>query len=105
MPRGVPKTGKRSAGAGRKKKYGSDTVQKWVPVSIAPKLEDIYLFLAELDSEIATWESACEAKKTSPRYEQARKLSAAVRERLNGLGIDFQTIFASDEGENEGENK
>lgn len=97
MPRGIPKEGKRSPGGGRKKKYGSETVQKWVPVTIAPKLEDIYLFLAELDSEITTWEQACEAKKTSPRYEQARKLAASVRERLNALEIDFGAIYASEE--------
>lgn len=96
MPRGVPKAGKRSPGGGRSKKYGADTVQKWVPKPIADKLDDLYLFLLELDNEIANWESTCEAKKTSPRYEQARKLSASIRERLDGLGIDFKGIYAQD---------
>ncbi|TAF07409.1 MAG: hypothetical protein EAZ77_09895 [Nostocales cyanobacterium] len=99
MPKGVPKTGKRNPGGGRSKKYGADTVQKWIPVPIAGKLDDLYAFLIELDIEIGTWETTCEAKKTSPRYEQARKLAASIRERIDGLGIDIKGIYASSEEE------
>ncbi|MEA5620520.1 hypothetical protein VB711_22150 [Cronbergia sp. UHCC 0137] len=97
MPRGIPKAGKRATGGGRKKKYGCETVQRWTPTVIADKLDDLYLFLIELDSEINQWESICESKKTSPRYEQARKLTATIRERIDGLGIDLDAIYASEQ--------
>ncbi|MEH2352574.1 hypothetical protein [Nostoc sp.] len=94
MPRGIPKSGIRKPGSGRKKKYASEVVQKWVPLPIADKLDDIYLLLIDLEKEVDTWERTCEEKITSPRYEQARKLVSVLRFLLNRLGIDTTNIYA-----------
>ncbi|QKQ76462.1 hypothetical protein [Nostoc sp. TCL240-02] len=96
MPRGIPSSGTRKPGSGRKKKYVDDVVQKWVPTSIASKLDDIYQLLIDLEKEVAVWEKTCEEKKTSPRYEQARKLVSTLRLLLNRLGIDASSIYAQD---------
>ncbi|MEH1885553.1 hypothetical protein [Nostoc sp.] len=93
-PRGMPKEGTRKAGGGRKKKYNSELVQKWIPLSLADKLDDIYLLLIDLEKEVSTWEKICEVKITSPRYEQARKLVTTLRTLLNRLGIDSTKIYA-----------
>ncbi|MDZ7950087.1 MAG: hypothetical protein RM022_031005 [Nostoc sp. EfeVER01] len=94
MPRGVPKTGTRKPGSGRKKKYAGEVMQKYVPISIADKLDDIYLLLIDLEKEVDIWERTCEEKITSPRYEQARKLVSVLRFLLNRLGIDTANIYA-----------
>ncbi|MEH2130136.1 MAG: hypothetical protein V7K86_05655 [Nostoc sp.] len=99
-PRGTPKEGKRKPGAGRKKKYAGDVMQKYVPISIADKLDDIYLLLIDLEKEVGTWEKICEEKSTSPRYEQARKLVTTLRTLLNRLGIDSTKIYADTQGDN-----
>lgn len=99
MPRGIPKSGTRKPGSGRKKKYASEVVQKWVPSSIASKLDDIYLLLIDLEKEVDIWEKTCEEKITSPRYEQARKLVSVLRFLLSRLGIDTANIYA-DNSEN-----
>ncbi|WP_414571756.1 hypothetical protein [Nostoc sp. CCY 9925] len=97
MPRGVPSSGKRRPGSGRKKKYASELVQKWVPDSIADKLDDIYQLLIDLEKEVDTWEKTCEEKSTSPRYEQARKLVSTLRILLDKLGIDATKIYADNQ--------
>ncbi len=99
-PRGMPKEGKRKPGAGRKKKYAGEVMQKYVPISIASKLDDIYQLLIDLEKEVDTWEKICEDKSTSPRYEQARKLVSTLRFLLNRLGIDASGIYAQDNEEN-----
>jgi len=102
-PRGMPKEGTRKPGGGRKKKYSNELVQKWVPISIASKLDDIYLLLIDLEKEVSTWEKTCEEKSTSPRYEQARKLVSILRLLLNRLGIDTSSIYAQgNENNNQG---
>ncbi|MEH2161455.1 MAG: hypothetical protein V7K38_10490 [Nostoc sp.] len=98
-PRGMPKEGTRKSGGGRKKKYNSELVQKWIPLSLANKLDDIYQLLIDLEKEVTAWEKICEEKSTSPRYEQARKLVSTLRLLLNRLGIDASSIYAQD-GEN-----
>ena len=55
------------------------------------------MFLIDIDTEITNWENTCENKKTSPRYEQARKLTKVVRERIDSLGIDINSIYAKNE--------
>ncbi|MEH1956830.1 hypothetical protein [Nostoc sp.] len=100
-PRGTPKAGTRKSGGGRKKKYNSELVQKWVPSSLANKLDDIYLLLIDLEKEVARWELICEEKSTSPRYEQARKLVAATRALLSRLGIDTTNIYADSQENNQ----
>ncbi|BAZ00524.1 hypothetical protein NIES37_45190 [Tolypothrix tenuis PCC 7101] len=94
MPRGVPTSGKRAPGGGRPKKYGEDTVQVRVPASIAPKLDDLYLFLAELDAEIQQWEQEINNKDISknPRYSKAKLLAESIREKISALGIDIKTV-------------
>ncbi|MCC5606990.1 hypothetical protein LC612_09375 [Nostoc sp. CHAB 5834] len=94
MPRGIPRSGTRKTGSGRKKKYAGEVVQKWVPLSIANKLDDIYLLLIDLEKEVDIWEKTCQEKITSPRYEQARKLVSVLRFLLNRLGIDTANIYA-----------
>ncbi|MEH2211331.1 hypothetical protein [Nostoc sp.] len=96
----MPKEGKRKPGAGRKKKYAGEVMQKYVPISIADKLDDIYLLLIDLEREVAKWEKICEEKSTSPRYEQARKLVTVLRVLLDKLGIDASAIYAQDNEEN-----
>ncbi|MEH2125280.1 hypothetical protein [Nostoc sp.] len=96
MPRGVPKSGTRKPGSGRKKKYAGEVMQKYVPLSIADKLDDIYQLLIDLEKEVNTWEKTCEEKSTSPRYEQARKLVSILRFLLDRLGIDASSIYAQD---------
>jgi hypothetical protein len=97
MPRGTPRSGTRKSGGGRKKKYNSELVQKWIPVSLADKLDDIYLLLIDLEKEVTKWELLCEEKSTSPRYEQARKLVATLRALLCKLGIDTTDIYADNQ--------
>ncbi|MBE9107450.1 hypothetical protein IQ229_21710 [Nostoc cf. edaphicum LEGE 07299] len=97
MPRGVPKAGTRKPGSGRKKKYAGEAMQKYVPISIADKLDDIYLLLIDLEKEVGVWEKTCEEKITSPRYEQARKLVSVLRFLLNRLGIDTANIYADNQ--------
>ncbi|MBX9257301.1 hypothetical protein H1Q63_25835 [Desmonostoc muscorum CCALA 125] len=104
MPRGIPSSGSRKPGSGRKKKYASEVVQKWVPNSIANKLDDIYQLLIDLEKEVDIWEKACQDKSTSPRYEQARKLVSILRTLLDKLGIDASKIYANNQ-ENIQENK
>ncbi|MEH1791075.1 hypothetical protein [Nostoc sp.] len=99
-PRGMPKEGTRKSGGGRKKKYNSELVQKWIPLLLADKLDDIYLLLIDLEKEVSTWEKTCEEKSTSPRYEQARKLVTTLRALLNRLGIDSTKIYATTQGDN-----
>ncbi|OYE02134.1 hypothetical protein [Nostoc sp. 'Peltigera membranacea cyanobiont' 232] len=99
-PRGIPSSGTRKPGSGRKKKYNSELVQKWIPLSLADKLDDIYLLLIDLEKEVSTWEKICEEKSTSPRYEQARKLVTTLRTLLNRLGIDSTKIYADTQGDN-----
>ncbi|MEH2177928.1 hypothetical protein [Nostoc sp.] len=105
MPRGVPKAGTRKPGSGRKKKYAGEVMQKYVPISIADKLDDIYQLLIDLEKEVDTWEKICEEKRTSPRYEQARKLVTALRLLLNRLGIDASGIYAQDNENDKQENE
>ncbi|MFN6480950.1 hypothetical protein [Nostoc sp. DedQUE07] len=105
MPVGIPKSGKRNSGGGRKKKYNSELVQKWVPTSIADKLDDIYQLLIDLEKEVDTWEKTCEEKSTSPRYEQARKLVSTLRLLLNRLGVDASSIYAQDNENDKQEDK
>ncbi|MHC0068747.1 hypothetical protein ACWATR_38780 [Nostoc sp. UIC 10890] len=104
-PRGIPSSGIRKPGSGRKKKYNSELVQKWVPTSISDKLDDIYLLLIDLEKEVNAWEKICEEKSTSPRYEQARKLVSTLRLLLNRLGIDASSIYAQDSENNKQENE
>lgn len=101
MPRGVPKNGKRAPGGGRPKKYGEATKQMWVPLSIADKLSDLCLFLAELDSEIEAWENIIGSidLKKNPRYSQAKLLTDSIREKIGALDIDLNSVIASDESE------
>ncbi|MBD2199983.1 MULTISPECIES: hypothetical protein [Calothrix] len=98
MPRGVPASGKRASGGGRPKKYGEDTVQVRVPASIAPKLDDLYLFLAELDTEIQQWEEEINGKDIAknPRYSKAKELAGSIREKISALGIDIKSIAGND---------
>ncbi|MEH2225187.1 hypothetical protein [Nostoc sp.] len=100
-PRGMPKEGKRKPGAGRKKKYAGEVMQKYVPISIADKLDDIYLLLIDLEKEVAKWELLCGEKSTSPRYEQARKLVTVLRVLLDKLGIDTTEIYAGNQENNQ----
>lgn len=72
-------------------------MQKWIPVSIASKLDDIYQLLIDLEKEVDTWEKICEEKSTSPRYEQARKLVSTLRIFLDKLGIDASKIYADNQ--------
>jgi hypothetical protein len=102
MPRGIPKTGKRNPGGGRKKKFDTPTVRKRIPEALAEKIEDIYQFLMELDEEISKWEQVCDEKSTSPRYERARQLVLLLRERINTLGININSTN-SDNQENKQE--
>ncbi|MEH2058984.1 MAG: hypothetical protein V7K97_23075 [Nostoc sp.] len=104
MPRGVPSSGTRKPGSGRKKKYTDEVVQKWVPISIASKLDDIYQLLIDLEKEVDMWEKTCEEKSTSPRYEQARKLVSTLRIRLDRLGIDATKIYADNQENIQGDN-
>ena len=97
MPRGIPSSGTRKPGSGRKKKYAGEVMQKWIPVSIASKLDDIYQLLIDLEKEIDMWEKICEKKSTSPRYEQARKLVSTLRILLDRLGIDASKIYADNQ--------
>lgn len=89
MPRGIPKEGKRKAGAGRPRKYSEPTYNTRVPVSFKGKIDDIYLFLGELDAELASWEREMEGKDMAknPRWAKAKLLAESIRERLDGLGI------------------
>lgn len=91
MPRGIPKAGKRASGGGRPKKYGEETKQARIPVSLAGKLEDLMLFLHELNDEITSWEEEINGKDLAknPRYSKAKVLSTSIRERINALDIDF----------------
>ncbi|WP_445628426.1 hypothetical protein [Nostoc sp. DSM 114167] len=100
MPRGIPSSGTRKPGSGRKKKYAGEVMQKYVPISIADKLDDIYQLLIDLEKEVDTWEKICDEKSTSPRYEQARKLVSTLRLLLNRLGIDASAIYAQGNKEN-----
>ncbi|MGJ5628728.1 hypothetical protein [Nostoc sp. CALU 1950] len=102
MPRGIPKTGKRNPGGGRKKKFDTPTVRKRIPKALAEKIEDIHQFLMELDEEISKWEQVCDEKSTSPRYERARQLVLLLRERINALGINISSTN-SDNQENKQE--
>ncbi|MFN6486605.1 MULTISPECIES: hypothetical protein [unclassified Nostoc] len=104
MPRGVPKSGTRKPGSGRKKKYAGEVMQKYVPISIADKLDDIYQLLIDLEREVNTWEKTCEEKSTSPRYEQARKLVSILRNLLDKLGINASGIYAQDSDNDKGQN-
>ncbi|MEH2348561.1 MAG: hypothetical protein V7K55_11225 [Nostoc sp.] len=104
-PRGMPKEGTRKPGGGRKKKYAGEVMQKYVPVSISDKLDDIYQLLIDLEKEVSAWEKICEVKSTSPRYEQARKLVSTLRLLLNRLGIDASSIYAQDGENNKQENE
>ncbi|MEH2422851.1 MAG: hypothetical protein V7K48_18620 [Nostoc sp.] len=97
MPRGIPSSGIRRPGSGRKKKYAGEVIQKWIPVSIASKLDDIYQLLIDLEKEVDMWEKTCKEKSTSPRYEQARKLVSVLRFFLNRLEIDTDNIYAKQE--------
>ncbi|MBW4686921.1 MAG: hypothetical protein KME40_17890 [Komarekiella atlantica HA4396-MV6] len=99
--RGIPKTGTRKPGGGRKKKFDSPTVRKRMPVVLAEKIDDIYPFLLELDAEITKWEQICEEKSTSPRYEQARKLVSILRGLLNRVGINTAHIYANNKQNSE----
>lgn len=94
MPRGVPITGKRSPGGGRPKKYGEKTKLARIPLSISGKLDDLLLFLGELDNEITQWELEISTKdmKTNPRYSKAKELAESIRERISALGIDVKNM-------------
>ncbi|MEH1837202.1 MAG: hypothetical protein V7L20_00180 [Nostoc sp.] len=100
MPRGIPKTGIRKPGGGRKKKFDSPTVRRRIPTVIAEKIDDVYRFLLELDGEISAWEQACEEKSTSPRYERARQLVSLLRERIDALGINTISTYFDNETTN-----
>ncbi|MBD2298744.1 hypothetical protein [Nostoc sp. FACHB-190] len=90
MPRGIPAAGKRKPGGGRKLKYGENTTQVRVPLSIASKIDELLCFLTELDDEIAQWEAEIQSKdlKTNPRYSKAAILAASIREKINALKAD-----------------
>ncbi|BAY11549.1 hypothetical protein [Calothrix sp. NIES-2098] len=94
MPRKPYEPGSRKGIGGRPKKYGEDTKQVRVPASIAPKLDDLYLFLAELDAEIQQWEQEINEKDIAknPRYSKAKVLAESIREKISALGIDIKSI-------------
>jgi len=98
MPRGIPKDGKRKPGGGRPKKYGERTTHVRVPESIAPKIADIFQFLADLDRELEGWESEISAKdlKTNPRYSKASEMAHNIRGLINGLGIESKVVSEDD---------
>jgi hypothetical protein len=104
MPRGIPKSGTRLPGSGRKKTYASDLTQKWVPLTVASHLDNVYQLLGKLEREIAKWESLCEVRSTSPRYEQARKLTNTIRAMLNELGFSPHNIYANNQQDYKKEN-
>ena len=97
MPRGVPKTGTRKPGAGKKKTFAGELVQKWVPLAVAGNLNNVYQLLVDLEKEVSNWEKICEEKSTSPRYEQARKLTKTIRAMLDGLGVNPRDIYANNQ--------
>ncbi|MFN6450621.1 MAG: hypothetical protein RM022_000095 [Nostoc sp. EfeVER01] len=97
MPRGIPKSGVRLPGAGKKKVFAGELVQKWVPLAVAGNLNNVYQLLVDLEKEVSNWEKICEEKSTSPRYEQARKLTKTLRTMLDGLGINPSDIYANDQ--------
>lgn len=92
MPRGIPKAGTRASGGGRPKKYGEETRLARIPVSVVGKLEDLFLFLTELDGEITAWEQEINGKDLAknPRYSKAKVLATSIRERINALGIEIK---------------
>jgi hypothetical protein len=96
MPKGIPKSGNRLPGSGRRKKYASKLVQKWIPLAVANNLDDVYQLLVNLDKTVTAWEKLCEQKITSPRYEQARKLVSALRVMLDRTGIHTDDIYTND---------
>ncbi|MBN3944112.1 hypothetical protein [Nostoc sp. NMS9] len=102
MPRGVPKTGTRKPGGGRKKKFDIPTVRKRIPKALAEKIEDIHHFLVELDDEISEWEQVCDEKSTSPRYDRARQLVLLLREKLDALGLDTISKHSDNENNKQG---
>lgn len=95
MPRGIPKSGVRKKVTGRPKKYSGELVQKWLPKVVAHNIDNIYELLVTLEDSLYHWELLCEQKKTSPRYEQARKLTAQLRVLLGNLGFKPSDIYAS----------
>ena len=100
MPRGVPKSGTRLPGAGSKKKYAGKLVQKWIPPAIASNLDDAYQLLNKLEDEVSNWEKLCAEKSTSPRYEQARKLTNTLRTMLDSLGFNPKDIYVDSQHDN-----
>lgn len=100
MPRGIPKSGVRKNSTGRPKKYSSELVKKWVPKTVASSLDNAYQMLNDLEDEVSKWEKVCAEKSTSPRYEQARKLTNTLRTMLNSLGFNPKDIYVESQQEN-----
>lgn len=90
MPRGIPKAGTRAPGAGRPKNTVPKKMAR-VRVDIADKLDDLLLFLHELNDEITLWEEEINGKDLAknPRYSKAKVLATSIRERINALGMNF----------------
>ncbi|MBE9206644.1 hypothetical protein IQ244_08980 [Nostoc sp. LEGE 06077] len=100
MPKGVPKSGIRSPGAGSKKRFAGELKQKWIPPVVANNLDNTYRLLNELVDEVNKWEKICNEKSTSPRYEQARKLTNTLRTMLDNLGFNPKDIYVDSKQDN-----
>jgi hypothetical protein len=68
-------------------------VKKWIPKPYANNLDNIRELLDGLEDEVSKWEKICAEKTTSPRYEQARKLTNTLRAMLDSLGFNPKDIY------------